>query len=151
MGWVRVDRTTRESIRIDPFRKTRYSGRVPSARQVASSRASNPRDRTAAEQRILRPAGPVRTRHLSGGGTHLCFLRVFGELFFMLCVLKLIEQIICLINSISQLSYPFVESRVLIADLCLVSGKHDSLDLRVVLSQAFQFLLHARLPSDLLF
>ncbi|KAL0920712.1 hypothetical protein M5K25_009874 [Dendrobium thyrsiflorum] len=86
-----------------------------------------------------------------GGGTNLCFFRVFGELFFMLHVLKLIEHIICLINSISQLPYPFVESRVLIADLCLVSGKDDSLDLGVVLSQPFQLLLHARLPSDLLF
>ncbi|KAL0919487.1 hypothetical protein M5K25_011582 [Dendrobium thyrsiflorum] len=57
----------------------------------------------------------------------------------------------CLINSISQLPYPFVESRVLIADLCSISGKDDSPDLGVVLSQAFQFLFHARLPSDLFF
>ncbi|KAL0920708.1 hypothetical protein M5K25_009870 [Dendrobium thyrsiflorum] len=89
--------------------------------------------------------------HKSSGGTHLCFFRVFGELFFMLHVLKLIEHIICLINSISQLPYPFVESRVLIADLCLVSGKDDSLDLGVVLSQPFQLLLHACLPPDLIF
>ncbi|KAI0514047.1 hypothetical protein KFK09_010081 [Dendrobium nobile] len=69
----------------------------------------------------------------------------------MLHVLQLIEHIICLINSISQLSYPFVQSPVFIVDLCLVSGKDDSLDLGVVLSQPFKILLHARLPSDLLF
>ncbi|KAL0924685.1 hypothetical protein M5K25_005535 [Dendrobium thyrsiflorum] len=40
------------------------------------------------------------------------------------------EHIICLIDSISHLPYPFVESRVLITNLCLVSGKDDSLDLR---------------------
>ncbi|KAL0922747.1 hypothetical protein M5K25_006761 [Dendrobium thyrsiflorum] len=53
-------------------------------------------------------------------------------------------------NGGAKLPYPFAESRVLIANLCLLSGKDDSLDLGVVFSQAFQ-LLHARLSSDLLF
>ncbi|KAL0926321.1 hypothetical protein M5K25_002539 [Dendrobium thyrsiflorum] len=50
-----------------------------------------------------------------------------------------------------DLPYPFVESPVFIIDLYSVSGKDDSLDLGVVLSQPFQLLLHARLPSDLVF
>ncbi|KAL0920588.1 hypothetical protein M5K25_009733 [Dendrobium thyrsiflorum] len=87
------------------------------------------------------------------GGTHLCFFRVSGQLFFNVYVLQLIEHIICLIDSISQLPYPFVESRVFMASNFWLAGSkvEDSLDLGVVLSKPFKLLLHACLPSDLIF